>query len=160
MLIRAATVADRAAIAEIILPIIRAGESYALDRDMTAEQALAYWFAPGNNVFVAEVEGRVLGSYYCRANHAGGGSHVANCGYATQAQATGRGIARAMALHSFDHARAAGFRAMQFNFVVASNVRAVRLWLSLGFEQVGRLPHAFEHPSLGEVDALVLYRSL
>ncbi|MGW8191205.1 N-acetyltransferase family protein [Sphingomonas hankookensis] len=160
MLIRAATAADRAAIAEIIVPIIRAGESYALDRAMTAEQALAYWFAPGNSVFVAEVEGRVLGSYYCRANHAGGGGHVANCGYATQAQATGRGIARAMALHSFDHARAAGFRAMQFNFVVASNVRAVRLWLSVGFEQVGRLPGAFEHPSLGEVDALVLYRSL
>ena len=70
------------------------------------------------------------------------------------------GIARAMAAHSFDHARSAGSRAMQFNFVIASNVRAVRLWLSLGFEQVGRLPGAFDHPTLGEVDALVLYRRL
>lgn len=160
MLIRAATPADGAAIADILLPVIRASEAYALDRDMTGEQALAYWFGAGHSVFVAEVEGRVLGSYYCRANQAGGGCHVANCGYATHEAATGRGIARAMGLHSFDHARAAGFRAMQYNFVIATNVRAVRLWLSLGFEQVGRLPGAFDHPTLGEVDALVLYRRL
>ena len=160
MLIRAATSVDHAAIADIILPIIRAGETYALDRDMTTEQALAYWFAAGHSVFVTEVDGRVLGSYYRRANQAGGGAHVANCGYATHEAATGRGIARAMGLHSFDHARAAGFRAMQYNFVIATNVRAVRLWLSLGFEQVGRLPGAFDHPTLGEVDALVLYRRL
>ena len=160
MLIRAATRADAAAIAEIIVPIIRAGETYALDRDMTAEDALAFWFAAGNAVFVAEVDGRVLGSYFCRANKAGGGAHVANCGYATHHEATGRGIARTMALHSFDHARSAGFRAMQYNFVIASNVRAVRLWMSLGFEQVGRLPQAFDHPTLGTVDALVLYRRL
>ncbi len=159
-MIRAATPADDAAIADIILPIIRSGEAYALDRDMTAGQALAYWRAAGHSVFVAEIDGRVLGSYYCRANQAGGGRHVANCGYATHAAATGRGIARAMGLHSFDHARAAGFRAIQYNFVIASNVRAVALWLSLGFEQVGRLPGAFDHPTLGEVDALVLYRRL
>lgn len=159
-MIRAATPADDAVIADIILPIIRAGEAYALDRDMTAEQALAYWRAAGHSVFVAEIDGRVLGSYYCRANQAGGGRHVANCGYATHAAATGRGIARTMGLHSFDHARAAGFRAMQYNFVIASNVRALALWLSLGFEQVGRLPDAFDHPTLGEVDALVLYRRL
>lgn len=160
MLIRAATPADQAAIAEIILPLIRAGEVYALDRDMTREDALRYWMAPAHSVFVAEVEDRVIGSYYCRANQAGGGAHVANGGYATHAESTGRGVARAMALHSFDHARASGFRAMQYNFVIASNVRAVRLWLSLGFEQVGRLPGAFDHPTLGEVDALVLYRRL
>ncbi len=158
--IRPATRDDDDAIADIIMPIVRAGETYALDRDMTQEQALAFWHAPGNSVFVAEVEGRVLGSYFCRANKAGGGRHVANCGYATHASATGRGIARAMAEHSFEHARAAGFRAMQYNFVIASNDRAVRLWLSLGFEQVGRLPGAFDHPTLGEVDALVLYRRL
>lgn len=158
--IRPSTRDDDAAIAAIILPIVRAGETYALDRHMTQEQALAFWHAPGNSVFVAEIDGEVLGSYFCRANKAGGGRHVANCGYATHGAATGRGIARAMGIHSFDHARAAGFRAMQFNFVIASNVRAVRLWLSLGFEQVGRLPGAFEHPTLGEVDALVLYRRL
>lgn len=160
MLIRVATRDDDAAIAAILLPIVRAGETYALDRDLSHEAALAFWHAPDHRVFVAEAGGAVLGSYFLRANKQGGGAHVANCGYIVADAASGRGIARAMALHSFDQARAAGFRAMQYNFVVATNTRAVGLWLSLGFEQVGRLPGAFEHPVLGEVDALVLYRRL
>ncbi len=144
----------------MLLPVIRDGTTYALDRTMTDDAALAYWFAPAHDVFVTEDGGTVIGTYYCRANQAGGGSHVANCGYVTHPDAIGRGVARAMAMHSFDHARAAGFRAMQYNFVVATNTRAVALWRSLGFAEVGRLPGAFDHPVLGEVDALVLYRWL
>lgn len=160
MLIRPATRADRAAIWAILEPVIRAGETYTLDRDMGEDAALAYWFGADKAVFVAEEDGAVLGTYYLRANQAGGGAHVANCGYMTGAAATGRGVARAMALHSFEEAKARGFRAMQFNFVVASNTRAVGLWQSLGFDVVGRLPGAFDHPALGFVDALVMVRAL
>ena len=101
-----------------------------------------------------------MGTYYLRANNQGGGAHVANCGYIVAASASGRGIARAMCTHSLARARARGFRAMQFNFVISSNERAVRLWQSCGFELVGRLQDAFEHPRLGLVDALVMYRKL
>ena len=69
-------------------------------------------------------------------------------------------IARAMCLHSLDYAKGLGFRAMQFNFVISSNARAVRLWQTLGFAVVGRLPEAFLHPGLGYVDALIMYRTL
>ena len=95
-----------------------------------------------------------------RANQLGGGGHVAICGYVTAPDATGRGVARAMALHSLAEAKARGFTAMQFNFVVASNSRAVALWQSLGFAIAGRLPGAFHHPTLGPVDALVMFRAL
>jgi ribosomal protein S18 acetylase RimI-like enzyme len=78
----------------------------------------------------------------------------------TAAEASGRGVARAMCVHSLAHARARGFRAMQFNFVVSSNARAVALWQSCGFEIVGRLAEAFDHPRLGHVDAVVMYRLL
>lgn len=160
MLIRPATPADTAAIWAIIEPVIRAGETYTLDRDMRQGDALGYWMGADKAVFVAEADGVILGTYYLRANQARGGAHVANCGYMTGAAATGRGVARAMALHSFDQATERGFRAMQFNFVVASNARAVGLWQSLGFEIVGRLPGAFEHPAQGFVDALVMFRAL
>ena len=160
MLIRPATQADAAAIWTIIEPVIRAGETYTLDRDMSENDALAYWFGADKETFVAEEGGVVLGTYYLRANQAGGGRHVCNAGYMTGAAATGRGVARAMCLHSLDHAKARGFRAMQFNFVVSSNVRAVGLWQSLGFEVVGRLPGAFDHPAEGFVDALVMVRTL
>ena len=160
MQIRPATPADAAAIWAIIGPTIRAGETYALDRNMSEAEALAYWFGADKVVFVAEAEDKILGTYYLRANQAGGGAHVANCGYMTAASATGRGVARAMAEHSLVEARDRGFRAMQFNFVVATNDRAIRLWQSLGFDVVGRLPGAFAHPAHGFVDALVLYRVL
>ena len=160
MLIRPATPDDAAAIWAIIEPVIRAGETLALDRDMAEHDANAYWFGADKETFVAEADGVILGTYYLRANQTGGGAHVANAGYVTGAAATGRGVARAMGLHSIDHAKARGFRAMQFNFVVSSNVRAVGLWQSLGFEVVGRLPGAFDHPAEGFVDALVMFRAL
>jgi ribosomal protein S18 acetylase RimI-like enzyme len=95
-----------------------------------------------------------------RANNRGGGDHVANCGYVVATDAFGRGVARAMCTHSLDQARQQNFTAMQFNFVIASNERAVRLWQSLEFIVVGRLPGAFQHPRLGTVDAYVMMRSL
>jgi ribosomal protein S18 acetylase RimI-like enzyme len=121
---------------------------------------LAYWLCSDKEVFVAEDQGAVLGTYYIRANQSGGGGHVSNCGYMTSAAATGQGVARRMCEHSLEHARANGFLAMQFNFVVSTNERAVGLWQKLGFQTVGRLPLAFRHPSHGYVDALVMFRPL
>lgn len=160
MEIRAARPEDAPAIWAILEPTIRAGETYALPRDMAREEAIAYWMGPDRETFVAEEDGRALGTYYLRANQLGGGSHVANCGYMTAAGATGRGVARLMCAHSLERARAGGFRAMQFNFVVGANERAVRLWRGFGFEVVGTLPGAFAHPELGDVDALVMYKVL
>ena len=113
----------------------------------------------GTKSFVYEEAGQILGTYFLQANQRGGGAHVANCGYITAEHAAGRGIARAMCEHSLQNARKErGFRAMQFNFVVATNERAVKLWQSLGFATVGRLPGAFVHPRFGFVDALVMFR--
>ena len=160
MLIRPARPEDAAAIWSIIGPTIRAGETYTLDPQMSEADALVYWLGPDKETFVAEEHGAILGTYFMRPNQAGGGAHVCNCGYMTSAAATGRGIARLMCQHSLHHARARGYRAMQFNFVVSANERAVRLWESLGFKIVGRLPLAFRHPTRGYVDALVMFQSL
>ncbi len=158
--IRQALPADSGAIWSILEPVIRAGDTYTLPRDMSRESALAYWFTANHEVFVAKDTAQIVGTYFLRPNQQGGGSHVANCGYITAPSATGRGVARAMCAHSLERAKAHGFRAMQFNFVVSSNERAVRLWQSFGFEIVGRLPQAFLHPVAGYTDACVMYRFL
>jgi L-amino acid N-acyltransferase YncA len=160
MLIRVAATADGDAIWEIMKPIVGAGETYTLPRDMDKESALAYWFSAEHEVFVAEENGEIVGTYFLQTNQRGGGAHVANCGYMTAPSATGRGVARAMCAHSLERARERGFRAMQFNFVVSSNERAVRLWQRYGFKIVGHLPKAFLHPTLGYVDAYIMYRDL
>jgi GNAT superfamily N-acetyltransferase len=116
-----------------------------------------FWFSPAHNVFVAHDDGHIVGTYFLRPNQNGGGSYVANCGYMTAPAASGRGVARAMCAHSLDYARNCDFRAMQFNFVVSTNERAVRRWQSFGFEIVGGLPGAFLRPAGGYTDAYVMY---
>jgi len=160
LLIRPALESDAGDIWTILEPILRAGETYALPREWGRAEALGYWVSPGHDVFVAELQGRILGTYYLHANQHGGGAHVANCGYATAVDAGGKGIATAMCEHSLQYAADRGFRAMQFNFVVSTNERAVRLWLKLGFDIVGTIPQGFRHPTEGYVDAFVMYRSL
>lgn len=158
--IRAAGPADDDAIWRILEPTFRTGETYPIPRDVSRVDALAYWRTPGHAVFVAEDAGQIVGTYYLRANNKGGGAHMANCGYIVAPAAMGRGVARAMCEHSLAQARERGFTAMQFNFVIASNERAVRLWQACGFQIVGRLPGAFEHPTRGFVDAYVMVRKL
>lgn len=160
MNIREATKEDFNSIWPIIRDIVRAGDTYGYPTDTTRDQALGIWMEAPNRTYVVEDASRILGTYFIKTNHAGPGDHVCNCGYMVASEARGRGVASAMCKHSQDAARNLGYKAMQFNFVATSNEGAVRLWEKLGFETVGRLPKAFNHPAQGYVDALVMYKWL
>ena len=160
MIIREATEPDFEAIWPIFHDIVAAAETYAYAPDTSKEEALKIWLHTPRKTFVAEENGQILGTYYLKTNQAGPGSHVCNCGYMVASQARGRGLATAMCEHSQKVAVALGYKAMQFNFVASSNEGAVRLWQKLGFETAGRLPRAFNHPTKGLVDALVMYKWL
>ena len=159
MIVRAAAPGDADVVWDMLRPVFRAGETYAVDPGISREDALAYWMAPAHRVLVAE-DGAPLGTAYLRENQGGGGAHVANAAFVTAPAARGRGVAGALLDHAMDTARAAGFEAMQFNFVLASNEGAARLWRRAGFETVGRVPRAFRLPSGDCTDALVMYRAL
>ena len=158
--IRRASPGDRSAIWTVIGPVIRAGETYSYDADWPKDDALDYWMGADKHTFVAEENDQLLGTYYIRTNQMGGGRHVCNCGYMTSEAARGRGLARAMCQHSMPMAVELGYKAMQFNFVVSTNEVAVGLWKRLGFDIVGVLPRAFNHPTEGLVDAFVMYQWL
>jgi len=159
--IRPATAADWPGIWSVIEPMIRQGETYPLDRDLPEPSARAYWHAPDKQVFVAvNADQTIVGSYTLRPNSTGPASHVANAGYAVHPDHGGRGIGRALCLDSLRTARARGFRAMQFNLVIATNLYAIRLYHQLGFATVGTLPGAFLHPTQGYVDAFIMHRPL
>jgi ribosomal protein S18 acetylase RimI-like enzyme len=160
VVIRSATLFDREAIWRIMEPIIRAGETYSLPRDMAREDALEHWFAPDRSIFVAEEGGGIVGTYYLRANRPGPGAHVANAGFMVSDRAGGKGVGQALCKHALATAKERGFAAIQFNFVVAANDRAVRLWQRMGFAEIGRAPEGFQHPRLGLVDALIMHRKL
>lgn len=158
--IRQATEADDDAIWDILKPAVESGETLCANPAGGREGAFAYWRPPGAVNFVAEIDGAMLGTYYLRPNQPGGGAHVCNAGYCTAPEAQGKGVARALLAHSLDEARRRGFRAMQYNFVVATNTRAIATWERAGFDIVGRLPGAFRHPREGYVDALVMHKTL
>jgi ribosomal protein S18 acetylase RimI-like enzyme len=183
MKIRSATDADRDAIWNIFHEVVAAGDTYALDPNISREDALAYWFAPGTHTYVVEINRESVGeadsfpgtatpsptanlnhvtagTYILRPNQPGGGSHVANAGFMVSASARGQGLGRAMAEDCLSEARRLGFRAMQFNHVISTNTAAIRLWQDLGFEIVGTLASAFRHPDKGYVDVYVMYRWL
>lgn len=160
MNIREVTRDDFDRIWPIFHEIVAAGDTYAYPRDTTREQALKLWLDAPRKTYLVEEGGQVLGTYYIKTNQAGPGEHVCNCGYMVASAARGRGLATTLCEHSQEVARELGYKAMQFNFVAASNEGAVRLWNKLGFATVGRLPKAFQHPSRGYVDALVMYKWL
>lgn len=158
--IRPFTKADHPHLWAILKPIFRAGETYAINPLVSKRQAVKYWTKGTHTAFVAHIGNDILGTYYICPNQGGNGAHICNCGYATHTDAQGKGIARVMLEHSFSTARDMGFHAMQFNFVLRSNNRAIAIWEKNGFDVIGRIPKAFNHPSDGYVDALIMHKIL
>jgi GNAT superfamily N-acetyltransferase len=149
---------DSDAVWSMLEPVFRAGDTYAVDPMMSREAALDYWFA--ERAYLAEADGTAVGTFYIKANQAGGGAHVCNCGYVTARGAEGKGVARRMLAFSLDEAKGLGFEAMQFNFVLANNLRAVATWERAGFGVIGRIPKAFKLSAGVYTDALIMHRFL
>ena len=158
--IRRAERSDEDAIWEIFHAVVEPGDTYAFPSDMSRRDALALWMAPTVHTYVACDETSIVGTYIIRANQPGRGSHVANAAFMVAPSAQGRGVGRRMGEHCLAEARRLGFTSMQFNFVVSTNESAVALWKKLGFDIIGTVPAAFNHPTRGLVDAYVMYRPL
>ncbi len=160
MNIRLALESDFAAMWPIFQAVVATGDTYVFAPDTSHGDAFAYWFAPGVTSYVAEDEARIVGMYKLIANQRDLGAHVGNASFMVAPDYRGKGAGRQMGLHCLREARRAGYRALQFNFVVSTNTAAVSLWQKLGFSIVGTLPRAFRHQRLGEVDACVMHRFL
>lgn len=158
--IRRAGSGDQDGVWAIFEPIVAAGDTYAYLPETPRPALAGIWFDPPRQTYVAEREGRIVGTYRLMPNMPGLGDHVANGSYMVHPLARGHGVGYALGAHSLVEAKSLGFRAMQFNLVVSTNKGAVRLWQRLGFAIVGTLPGAFRHTRLGYVDAYVMFRSL
>ena len=159
--IRSITDADWPGLWPIIEAVTRAGETYTYPLDMTEAQAHAMWTPPApGGTLVAIEDGLVLGAAKIIPNQQGNGAHVANGSFMVSPEARGRGVARSLGEAALAFARDAGFKSMQFNAVVETNTVAVGLWRKLGFEIVGTVPQAFDHPVHGLVGLHVMHRKL
>ncbi len=140
--------------------IILAEETYAFEPGMDLNSAFEAWCKKPQETYAIKDEEMVVGSYYIKPNSTGPSSHVCNCGYMVAPQSRGKGIARKLCLHSQERAITLGYKAMQFNAVVSTNLVAVNLWKKLGFEIVGTVPKSYRHKKLGFIDTFVMHKWL
>lgn len=157
---RAAASNDRDAIWEIIERVIKTGDTYVFDPNSSKEKMLNYWIATEKHTYVAEYENTIVGTFLIKDNQPDLGSHIANASYMVHPDFRGRGIGKLMGEYSLNVARDMGYRAMQFNYVIKTNVSAVKLWLGLGFEIIGEIPDAYRHNELGLTNVYIMYRRL
>ena len=153
--------ADFSAVKEIFLHVVNEGETYSYERsELSDEWIRHYWLENTITTLVARVNGVVAGVCAIRVNRTGRGNHIANASYIVHHDYRGQGIGHALGKESLRVAKKAGFRAMQFNYVVSTNVKAVKLWQSLGFTIIGTMPQGYRHSRHGLVDVYMMYHSL
>jgi ribosomal protein S18 acetylase RimI-like enzyme len=158
--IRKATQEDHDSIWEIIRQVIAPGDTYVFAADSSKEKMLSYWCGDDRHTYVAMMTNEILGTFFIKDNQPDLGSHIANAGYMVSPSYAGKGIGYAMGEFSLEEARRLGYAAMQFNIVMKSNDRAVKLWKKLGFDVIGEIPNAFQHKVLGLTNAFIMYRKL
>lgn len=160
-MIRPAADADWAGIWPIWHRIVAAGETYAWPPETDRTTAQGLWMRPPPaRVYVAERAGRIVGTAVLKPVREGLGDHIANASFMVDPDASGGGVGRRLAGHVLAEAEAHGYRGMQFNAVVATNIPAVALWRSLGFDVLATVPGAFRHARHGLVGLHVMYRAL
>jgi GNAT superfamily N-acetyltransferase len=159
--IRVATDEDWPSIYPFYSQIMAEGRTYAFPERQTLDEARPWWMEPppGRTV-VAVDQGRIVGSAKMGPNRPGRGSHIGTASFLVDPECRSKGVGRALGEYVIDWGRSAGFHAIQFNAVVEVNAAAVRLWKSLGFEVIGTVPEAFDHPDAGLVGLHVMYRRL
>lgn len=160
MEIREANVNDYDAIWQIFKKVIETGDTYVFDPKTPKEDLKKHWFAPYMKTFVAVEDNQILGTYIIKPNQIDLGSHIANCSYMVNPKFHGRGIGKLLCQHSLDMAKAMDYKAIQFNIVVSTNTAAVELWKKFGFRIIGTIPKAFNHQSLGFVDAFIMFTEI
>lgn len=160
MVIRTAEEKDHATLWRIIQPVISKGDTYVFLPETGQSEMLEYWCGPDKFCYIAELEGEIVGTFVIKDNLPGLGAHVANASFMVAHEFQGRGIGKKMGAYALQEAKRLGYRAMQFNVVVKTNLAAVKLWERLGFEIIGEIPEAFHHSKLGFVNAYIMYRKL
>jgi len=160
MTIRTATLDDYDAIWDILKAVIKTGDTYPFSPNTAKTSLTKLWFADYMNSYVIEQQGKIIGSYIIKPNQVDLGSHVANCSYIVHPDARGKGAGKMLCEHSIQEGKKLGYKALQFNLVVSTNHAAVHLWQKCGLKIIGTIPEAFNHQTLGYVDAYVMYKKL
>ena len=142
MMVRAYQAADLPAMIRIWNEIVDEGIAFPQE-ELLDEKTGAEFFAGQSYTGVAEEDGKILGLYILHPNNVGRCGHICNASYAVASEARGQHIGEKLVLDCLKRGQELGFRVLQFNAVVESNVHARHLYERLGFKQLGTITGGF-----------------
>ena len=85
----------------------------------------------------------IVGLYILHPNNVGRCGHISNASYAVRKDKRGQHIGELLVKDCLIKAKELGFKILQFNAVVATNVSALKLYKKLGFIRLGVIPNGF-----------------
>lgn len=146
--------------------VVAEGVSYPQSQPLTPTEFAHYWLK--GEAFVVRLaadyadlaSSTIVGAFYLKPNFPGRCGHIGNAGFIVVPKLRGQGLGRFMGETMLTLARDRGYRAIMYNLVFATNVPSLRLWESMGFEEIGRIPEGACLPDGQYVDAVMLYKLL
>ena len=159
MVIRAYAEADLPEMTAIWNEVVAAGNAFPQEEPLNPESA-AVFFAQQTYTGVAEIDGEICGLYILHPNNVGRCGHICNASYAVSSTCRGQHIGEQLVLDCLKQAKAHGFRVLQFNAVVESNIHARHLYERLGFTQLGTIKGGFRMPDGEYVNICPYYREV
>ncbi len=139
--------------------IVEEGNAFPQEEYLTEKTGLDF-FSSQTLTAAALINNEISGLYILHPNNVGRCSHIANASYAVKTGCRGMGVGEALVRHSLLEAKNHGFRILQFNAVVASNLSALKLYKKLGFTQLGIIPGGFRMSTTKYADIIPHYIKL
>ena len=129
---------------EIWNEVVRAGIAFPQENELDEISGDEFFKAQSfTGLAVDDTSGEILALYILHPNNVGRCSHISNASYAVRADLRGKHIGEIIVKHCIEKARELGFKILQFNAVVASNIHARNLYRRLGFIELGKIPGGF-----------------
>ena len=124
--------------------VVREGIAFPQDEELMDDTADEFFMSQSYTGIAVDSEANeIVGLYILHPNNVGRCGHICNTSYAVKEGKRGMHIGEQLVKDSLKIGVSLGFRILQFNAVVATNIHALHLYERLGFTQLGVIPQGF-----------------
>lgn len=144
----------------IFQEVVKDADSYPYSPDITKEEAKKLWFSSAAHVYIAYLDSKPVATRYIVPNKPGLSSHIANTGVMIDKKYRGQGLGKSMMEFAIKKAKELGFKAIQVNLVVSTNIASIKICQKYGFKIIGIIPKAFHYKREKYIDAYIMFLDL
>ena len=123
--------------------VVEDGIAFPQEEFLTGETGAEFFALQSYCGVAVDDNGEVVGLYILHPNNVGRCGHICNASYAVSSKCRGQHIGEKLVLDCIAQAKEIGFKILQFNAVVESNIHARHLYVRISFTQLGVIPRGF-----------------